>query len=152
MMTNQQKLVLAVGLLLFAAVKMAALFWWQNQPNSRPTATAQPENCDVLSGCVFSGSATLRLEGVGDNRTPFRVVATGLPENTRTVSASFAMPNMDMGFNRFDLKRQTDGSWLAEKVYLPLCSQSRRDWQITWTIDDAQQFQAAFRTKNQQSE
>lgn len=147
MITNKQKIAIAVGLLVFAVIKIAMLFWWQNQQNQRVTAQTQPENCDVLVGCVFSGSANLRLVGVGDNRTPFRIVATGLPENTRTVSASFSMPNMDMGFNRFDLARQADGSWQAENVYLPLCSQSRHDWQITWTINDTQQFQAAFRTK-----
>lgn len=150
MLTNKQKIAVATGLLLFAVIKIVMLVWWKNH-HQIDDIKMLPESCDVLSGCVFSGNAKLRLDGVGDNRTPFRIIITGLPENTRMVWASFSMPNMDMGFNRFDLIRQNDGSWQANNVYLPLCSQSRYDWQIIWKINDTQQFQAAFRTKNSEN-
>jgi hypothetical protein len=40
------------------------------------------------------------------------------------------MPNMDMGFNRFDLRQQADETWQGQAL-LPVCSMGRRDWRVT---------------------
>lgn len=143
-MTNQQKIILAVGLIAFALIKVSLLMWWQNrQPPTQATSA-----CEVaVTGCPFGEQGRLRLVGVGDNRTPFQIRAENVPANTQRITASFSMKNMDMGFNRFELIKQGDGVWVADKVHLPMCSQTRHDWFIEWTVDETQRFQASFTTK-----
>lgn len=144
-MNHKQKLMLAVGLFAFGVMKLGGIWWWQKQ---QIAPEKLPENCQVaISGCHFGQNALLKLENVSHNNAPFRIVATGLPETTQSFSASFSMRDMDMGFNRFDLKRQNDGTWLAENVHLPLCTAARHDWQIEWTLDGKHKFQAAFETQ-----
>lgn len=140
-MKPAHKLTLAVLLLLFAAAKVALLLWWQQ---SQPTAAeldCRPEQ----AACPFDGTARLQLLGVGGHRTPFTVRIDGLPENVRQVSASFEMRDMDMGFNRFDLKKQNNGTWQAEAVRLPVCTAARHDWRVRWRVD-GREYTAPFQT------
>mgnify|MGYP007002409801 CR=1 FL=1 len=62
---------------------------------------------------------------------PVRVHLTGtqVPE-VKKVMISFAMLNMDMGFNRFDLRQQAGTAWEGQAL-LPVCSMGRRDWRVT---------------------
>lgn len=143
-MNNQKKwIILAVGLLVFAAIKIAMLLWWQG--NQKPV---QSMDCQISQmACPFGNQgASMQLVGVGDNKTPFTIRAANVPPNVREIHASFTMRDMDMGFNRFVLEKQADGVWLAQGVRLPLCTQSRHDWIMTWQVD-GQHFQAAFQTR-----
>lgn len=150
-MKQNQKIAVAVFLLVFATTKVAMLVWWQNQKNSSQSVSSQAMMaCKVaVNGCHFGQNAHFQLLDVQKNDSVFRIKATGLPENTQQIFASFSMSNMDMGFNQFDLKKQTDGSWYAENVRLPLCTQSRHDWVVEWTLYDGQSkqtYQANFQT------
>ncbi len=62
---------------------------------------------------------------------PVRVHLTGTqaPE-VEKVMISFTMLNMDMGFNRFDLRQQAETAWEGQAI-LPVCSMGRRDWRVT---------------------
>ena len=145
-LSKQKKIGLALGLLIFAAIKIVMIFWWQDKQNHLPKTQIQAA-CNVLTqGCTFLNSATFRLHDVRDNKSPFQIIITGLPENVQSVSASFDMQDMDMGFNRVDLIKQADGSWQATSVYLPFCTAARHDWRVTWLVDGAR-FQAAFQTQ-----
>lgn len=143
-MTRQQKLtVLAMALLAFAMLKILMLLWWQNKQSVVHTL-----DCHTVatSGCLFAPNASLQLVGVKNNQTPFTIQATGVPSHVQGISASFSMRDMEMGFNRFDLKKQLDGSWQAQNVRLPLCTASRHDWQIEWAVD-GQMYRATFQTQ-----
>lgn len=56
------------------------------------------------------------------------------------------MDGMDMGFNRFPLKRQADGSWLAAQIRLPVCT-DRRDGYLAGIRIGSQVFQVAFQAE-----
>jgi len=141
-MTKQNKwLALGVLLLVLAAAKVAMLGWWQSRQPENGAAAVQ---CDVLAaGCPFLQGATLRLRGLTSTKSAFSIEADGVPSGVQSLSASFRMDGMEMGFNRFDLAKQADGSWRAERVYLPLCTAGRHDWVVVWQADGVA-FQAAF--------
>ena len=44
------------------------------------------------------------------------------------------MIGMDMGFNRYDLKRGPNDDWTA-RVTLPVCTASRADWIMELNLD-----------------
>lgn len=142
-MSAKQKMGIASGLLLLAAVKVAMVFWWQHKQPERAAVAA----CDVAgAGCEFAAGQTLRLIGVGNPKTPFVARMDGLPDDAQSVSVSFDMRDMAMGFNRFDLRKQADGSWQAAPIYLPVCAAARHDWQVKWQVD-GKAYQADFQTK-----
>lgn len=142
-MKNHQKIVLAVLLLVFAVAKLSMLYWWQNQQLS-----VQTLQCEVAEmGCVFGkDDARFRLVGVVGQNTSFSAVAEGLPADTNEISVSFEMDDMEMGFNRFVLKKQEDGIWRAEQIRLPFCTAARHDWWAVWTIGGTT-YRAAFETR-----
>ena len=143
---SKQAIAVAVLLLAFAGVKTAAVLWWQNSRGAE--AAAQPvAACRVeAGGCPFLGSARFRLEGVGDGKAPFAIRAEGVPDNIGSVSASFRMDGMDMGFNRFDLVRNGRGRWQLDNARLPFCVAGRHGWIVEWSAD-GRRFQAAFSTQ-----
>lgn len=143
-MNNRQKIALACGLLLFALLKVAAAYWWQ-QRQTAPAAQVQAA-CKVTDGgCPFLDGATLHLIGVGNAKTPFTIEARHVPPHVQSIRASFQMKNMEMGFNRFELQKMDETTWRVSSVYLPLCVQGRNDWQIDWQADE-QSFSAEFQT------
>jgi hypothetical protein len=56
----------------------------------------------------------------------------------QNVHAGFAMQDMEMGFNRYQLIKTADAKWVAE-VILPVCLQGRSDWEMTLMIEDTEQ-------------
>lgn len=65
--------------------------------------------------------------------SPFAVQVHLAGERAATVervAVTFAMADMDMGFNRFELRRQAAHTWRGEAL-LPVCSMGRRDWRAT---------------------
>ena len=141
MTKRNQWLLAGVLLLAFAAAKLAMLSWWQSRQPENGAAAVQ---CDVLAaGCPFLQGATLRLRGLTSTKSAFAIEAAGVPSDVQSLSASFRMDGMEMGFNRFDLAKQADGHWRAERVYLPLCTAGRHDWVVVWQAYGVA-FQAAF--------
>jgi hypothetical protein len=58
---------------------------------------------------------------------PFPVSVRVRGMTPEKVIAEFAMPDMNMGQNRYQLLRAAGGQWEG-KVILPTCSAGRRDW------------------------
>ena len=120
----------AVLLLAFAAVKLAALHWWtQRQP-----AAVEVAACDIATGCTLPGGAVLRFAPAAALQKPFDIVLDGA-DGAREVSVSFSMRDMDMGFNRYDLRRDAAGRWSAAAVRLPLCTEARHDFSADVAVD-----------------
>lgn len=119
----------AVLLLVFAAAKLVGLYWWQQQQPAAESLT-----CDIGRGCTLPNGAVLRFTPAAGLKTPFDIALSGSGAE-KAVSVSFAMRDMEMGFNRYDLHRQADGGWLAQNVRLPLCTEARHDFLADVSVD-----------------
>lgn len=138
-MKRNQKLMLAgILLLVFAAAKLFMLDWWQKQ---QPQAV-QAE-CNAVQGCTLPNGVHAKLDALVSAKQPFDVVLTQVPPEAAEVAVSFSMKNMDMGFNRYKLKREADGTWAARQIRLPLCVERRNDYLMDVHIG-GQVFQTAF--------
>lgn len=136
---NQKKaLAAALLLLLFAAAKLWALQWFAQQ---QPAAGQSAAPCHPAAGCTLPDGSRLYFRAV--LKEPFNIELRQVPAGVDKASVSFAMRDMDMGFNRYDLQPRPDGSWRAEAVRLPLCTDQRRDYLADISIG-GQTFQVAF--------
>lgn len=113
--------------------------WLQRTPDQAIVLSADRACNPVGKLCAASDAAltvTLRL---GDSVQPLtafpvRVDLVGdRAAKIKKVTVSFAMSDMNMGFNRFDLSQQADKTWRGQAL-LPVCSMGRRDWRVTVEI------------------
>lgn len=110
--------------------------WLQPTPARALVLQADPACNPVGKACVASDATfTITLELADRPRplTPFSVQVRLAGEGAaqvRQVAVAFTMLNMDMGFNRFDLRPQTEIAWEGQAL-LPVCSMGRRDWRVT---------------------
>ena len=138
-LTQGQKITIAVLLLLFATAKVLGLMWWRShQPEVASVTTA----CDLRQGCTLPNGVQLQFRGLS-TQAPFEMRAQQVPNQAQAVTVSFSMRDMDMGFNRYELVKQADGSWFRANNRLPVCVQGRHDWLADIAVDDAV-FQVAF--------
>ena len=77
------------------------------------------------------------------SKAPFDIEVRGVAADVAEVYVSFTMQDMDMGFNRYKLLRQGDGTWRAAQIRLPMCVQNRHDYLADIHIG-GKVFQAAF--------
>ena len=80
---------------------------------------------DLVTGCG-DGKLQVRFSQAPKVLQPFGIDLQLV--EARAVHVSFAMNGMEMGLNRYRLVQQPDHSWHAD-VTLPVCVQSRSDWQ-----------------------
>ncbi len=118
-------------LLVVALMAIAVAGWWLKRP---PEAVAV--SCaDPLAGCTFSlrgATASVHFSKLPAPLETFELRVSA-PGATR-ISAEFQMAGMDMGFNRYDLRRAGSDAFAA-KVTLPVCVSGRRDWVLRLDID-----------------
>lgn len=135
---------LAIPILVLAA--LAGLAIWGALQKTRPDKV-QPIPCiNPVAGCTFvhhGVPARIRFSVTPETMKPF-VISLSHPALSQA-SASFQMTGMDMGFNRYDLKRGPDGYWTA-RVVLPVCTDSRADWVAELKLDD-QFYSLSFSTR-----
>ena len=92
-----------------------------------------PAGCDAARApCALSGTGLDVHLAVGPDAAPMRpfplqVQARLADGRIAGISARFEMRGMNMGLNRYRLRRGDDGTWRAE-VILPVCVSGRRDW------------------------
>lgn len=120
-------------LLVAALIGIAVAGWWLKRPaDAIPVACANP-----VAGCRFSHRGTealLRFSAAPAAMEAFRIEVQA-PDADRA-SAEFQMVGMDMGFNRYDLKR-AGADKLVAQVTLPVCVSGRRDWTLYLELDGA---------------
>lgn len=88
---------------------------------------------DIVAGCaVPQADLHVRFDQRPRAMQRFRAVVQ-LPK-AREVHASFSMRGMEMGFNRYRLLPDGNGSWQAE-IMLPACVQGRSDWLMLLEVD-----------------
>lgn len=135
---NKKLIIAAVLLLVFAAVKLIALDWWQRQ---QPKVKETP--CEVTQGCTLPNGVHVKFSDTVEAKQPFDIVLKNVPATAREITVSFSMKDMDMGFNRFNIRRQDDGTWSARQIRLPMCVANRHDYLADINID-GEVFQTAF--------
>lgn len=102
------------------------------QPASPPVAA---ECADLQKGCSVKVDGTdvqVGVQGELKVLAPFEVWVKAA--DARQVQASFAMKEMDMGFNLYTLRPDAQGVFRA-RVTLPVCVSGRRDWIMNLDID-----------------
>ncbi|WP_416191071.1 hypothetical protein [Neisseria sp. CCUG12390] len=138
-MSQNKKLIIAGALLMvFAAVKLIALGWWQRQQPQ-----ARQAECRVTQGCTLPNGVYVKFSDKVYAKQPFDITLKNVPEDTENITVSFTMKDMDMGFNRFNIRREPDGTWAAKQIRLPVCVENRHDYLADINIG-GQVFQTAF--------
>jgi hypothetical protein len=102
------------------------------QPAQPPVAMAcgdLPHGCSARLG---GREVTVGVEGELKVLEPFEVWVKA--PGAKEVQASFAMKDMDMGFNLYTLKPDPQGAFRA-RVTLPVCVSGRRDWIMILDVD-----------------
>ncbi|MBP6116459.1 MAG: hypothetical protein KA498_07465 [Neisseriaceae bacterium] len=138
-LTRRQKWLIAMGLLLFAAIKVAMLLWWQQEKGSSPSV--QTLDCNVRSGCVLPNTdgAVFSMSAPISAQTPFNLTLRGI-DVTQEVSVRFEMADMDMGFNRYRLMaaERAPNTLQALAVRLPVCVTQRTDYIAVLSTEQGQ--------------
>ncbi len=134
---------LTVGLL---AAALAAVLFWRNHETPPPVAVNLP--CPTpAAGCAAQiGNRTITI-GLAEKRKalqPFQVWVKA--PGADKVRASFAMVDMNMGFNLYSLRPDKDGVFRAQ-VTLPACVSGRREWVMTVDIDKTTRLAVPFSTE-----
>ena len=114
-----------------AFVAVALVGQWQKQGDEAHAVTC----VDPVAGCRVSHPGTPVTVRFSRQPVPLEtfhldVAAPGVT----AASAEFQMQGMEMGFNRYDLRRRADGGFAAE-VTLPVCVSGRHDWTLFLTLD-----------------
>lgn len=138
MSQNKKLIIVGVLLLVFAAVKLIALGRWQRQQPQ-----AKQAECQVTQGCTLPNGVYVKFSDKLEIKQPFDIVLKNVPETTQEITVSFSMKDMDMGFNRFNIRRQNDGTWAAKQIRLPMCVENRHDYLADINIG-GEVFQTAF--------
>ena len=140
-LSRKQKILIAVLLLGFAGVKIAALLWWQKQQPALTVLSAA--ECTVHAGCALPNGTVVKFSNTVQAKAPFDIEVRGVAADVAEVYVSFSMQDMDMGFNRYKLLRQSNGTWRAVQIRLPVCVQNRHDYLADIYIG-GKVFQTAF--------
>ncbi len=143
-LTPLQWILIAVSLLVFAAMKIAMVYWYQDRVPA-PQVVTEEEGCDIRRGCKLPNGATLRTFGKLNPKTRFRMLVMNAPAETQSVYVEFSMKDMDMGFNRYKLlpPNAEQPNWHADSVRLPVCVAARTDYLMDVYID-GKGYQIAF--------
>lgn len=115
-----------------------------------PTEKFQRLSCeDIVSGCG-NQEFHLRFVHTPEVMQPMQLVVQ-VP-NAKQVFVSFAMDNMEMGLNRYQLFKQAGKDLWGAEVILPVCVQGGSEWIVQLEIKRHAQtiyYQLPFRTDSQ---
>ena len=142
-LSPRTKILLALAALLLLAGGHFAVRQWR--AGQQPAAeTVVQADCDPNQGCTLPDGSRIRFAAA--RHRPFDITLENVPPQVQQAEVSFSMDGMDMGFNRFPLQRQADGSWLAAQIRLPVCT-DRRDGYLADIRIGNQVFQVAFQAE-----
>ncbi|OHX13049.1 hypothetical protein [Chromobacterium sphagni] len=134
-MNRQQRkwLIIGVALIALAAVKAGLIYWYLHNKQSKPKPQALA--CAMGRGaCALPGGGSLRFVSPPQHGQPFEVRLEGVTGGAAP-TVDFAMPEMDMGFNRYTFVREGAG-WKAQ-VILPMCVSGSRRWVAEVKVGEA---------------
>lgn len=109
----------------------------QQSLTNLPVNAMTSEPCDLMKGACQAtfDQHTLSLVFLDKPSAlkPFRVRLESDSEQIENIVLDFKMPGMNMGINRYRLKK-ADRFWHNQLV-LPVCTLSRNDWLITVELE-----------------
>ena len=123
--------------------------WLQHRLEQTIVLNADCTCNPVNKVCTASDSELTITLKLGDSAQPLTAfpVLVSLSGKTaakaKAVAVYFTMADMDMGFNRFDLSQQADGTWHGQAI-LPVCAAGRRDWGATVKISSDTPYTGRF--------
>lgn len=130
-MSTKMRFILVAALVMLAAAGL--VFRQQLQPG--PAAPQRVACTQPQAGCnarVAGREVRFGIAGEVRPMQPFEVWVAA--PGVERIEASFAMVGMDMGFNRYTLRRAADGTWRVAAT-LPFCVTGRADWLMTLDLD-----------------
>ncbi len=109
-----------------------------NSDNRKVIQLVMANHCNFkkLECRLSSGLDVIRLKF---NETPrtmhkffLKLNMEGFDKKIESMSVQFSMKSMDMGFNRFYIKRRnpTNNTYWQTSVLLPVCTSKRTDWEM----------------------
>lgn len=110
----------------------------------------QKVSCEnIVSGC---GNQDFNLKFVNEPQVmkPNHVLLT-VPK-AKKVFVSFAMDNMEMGLNRYQMVNKAGADLWVAQVILPVCIQGQSEWKVQLEIKTTKQttyYQLPFKTKKE---
>ena len=135
--TAKDLLILSAVILVLLLLGVLSRDWLQaDSAHQSIVLTADPLCNPVNKSCAVSDSALTIALTLGERvqpLTPFPVLVGLTGEKAtqaKAVAVYFTMADMDMGFNRFDLQQQANGTWQGSAI-LPVCTAGRQDWRVT---------------------
>ena len=136
-MTPQNKALIAAiaALALAIAAAAGAKLWLRPDPSATLTAPLDPA-CDLHSGPCTSaipGGGRIRLSIAPHPiplLRPLHIAVTLEGLDARSVEVDFTGVDMNMGYNRQQLKAQSDGQYTGAAT-LPVCITGRMAWQAS---------------------
>ena len=129
----------------FLLGSLASLLYPRLKQELQPVSThaivlnADPACNPVGKACLAKDAALTVTLGLGDRIQPLTAFPVQVDlggedaSKVKKVTVSFAMQDMDMGFNRFDLRQKANKTWRGQAI-LPVCSAGRRDWRVTVAV------------------
>ena len=126
-----------IGIILFGllVLTVAAIFFFE-QKNKFEDDKAELLACtDIVQSCR-NAEFSVRFKETPQVMKPLHLefVAIGADKGIQNIHANFAMKDMEMGFNRYQLIKADQNKWQAE-VTLPVCVQGRSDWEMLLEIN-----------------
>jgi hypothetical protein len=121
-------LTVLIGLVLWADKKGV----WRASEEAKVTQVAC---ANLASGCVAhvdGREVRFGMTGVPKPLTPFQVWVKA--DGARKAEVRFTMQGMEMGFNLYTLRADSQGV-LRATVTLPVCVSGRRDWNMILDVD-----------------
>lgn len=143
-----------IAICMVMAVRYSVNYFNTSDNNSKVVvALKNLKDCNILqSECIFIiGSRKVRLKLLGKVQTmqPFNLVAQVYNFNSDidTISVTFSMKSMMMGFNKFKLTKitnrhaeadpalESDAEQWQASILLPVCVSKRSDWQMLVRVE-----------------
>lgn len=124
-----------IGLLLLGLWSQSNHWITPNPPVSSPLQACT----NLQQGCQLHLSdgeiATIQMDSIPQPLKPFTLTIT-THRAYQGLAVSFAMINMEMGFNRYPLTSTDQRHWRTT-ITLPVCTAGRADWRMTLIADQA---------------
>lgn len=117
-----------------ALIASIGLVLWMNRTPDE-VQTTRIVCATLASGCsarIDGREISLGMTGVPKPLAPFQIWVEAA--GTDKVEARFTMEGMDMGFNLYTLRADSQGVYRAT-VTLPVCVTGRRDWVMLLDVD-----------------
>ncbi len=137
-----------LAVIAFVASYFAGKYLSQQNHTGLSTKELSYQPCDLsnkntCSAQLNGSEVNVAFLQAPSSLSPFEIVVEVGDLNAEQVILDFRMEGMDMGINKYNMKKKDNGRWVTQAV-LPVCSLGRNDWivelqvvndNILWTAE-----------------